>query len=304
MPRIIAAGDIGSNTAHLLVGKWDRGKVTRISDTNEWISLGEIVGREGHIPPDVIALLIKTLTAFRRLASVHKADALYVFATEAMRKASNGKAVITQIKKETGVKIELINARREAELGLRGAWADCKGALPAVLVEVGGGSAQVAYCDEPISGAPTIQQESSLPLGTGILIAQLHIQQPATKDCVTKLNDTINRHLMNLPKPVGNRLIACGGVARGLWRALHPDGNRVLHRDELDYLIRATQRIDAITISARFQVKAKRANTLLPGACLYAAAMDWMGVDTMHVSRFGVREGAILEIGEGKIKCR
>ena len=53
---------------------------------------------------------------------------------------------------------------------------------------------------------------------------------------------------------------------------------------------------------ARFDVKPKRAGTLLPGALVYLALMQKFQLAEVMVSEFGVREGAILEMARGNIK--
>jgi exopolyphosphatase / guanosine-5'-triphosphate,3'-diphosphate pyrophosphatase len=296
--RVFAAADIGSNTAHILVAEANgRGTVRRISDANEWVSLGEIVGKTGEIPPETEALLVKSLRAFRRLAHLHGAESLYVFGTEALRKARNSSTVLKSLERETGIRVELIDGPREAHLGLRGAWTDTSGTTPFTLCEVGGGSAQVGIAQ----AGPAFSESVSLPLGTGILIARCALELPAAPVVLKCLEEAIEAELDRVNFLSGSRLVGCGGVARGLWRALHPDGNRQLLAEELDYLIWATQRINAETTRTRFNVKAKRAFTLLPGAMVYRAVMRRGGFGQLEVSRYGVREGAILEMSEGKV---
>lgn len=284
----------------------DRGKVTRIADTNEWLSLGEIVTRTGSIPLELEDLIIKTFQAFQRLSRLHRASHLYMFATEAMRKASNGQQVLADLAKK-GIAIDLIDGRREAEFGLRGAWLDCnKETDNLLMVETGGGSAQVAFA-KVTEGRPEIVDERSLPLGTGALIGKLGLTQPANKLQIKELREAVREELAPVFEGRTNLgpIIGVGGVARGVWRALHPDGNRRIHAQELDYLIWATSRLTEAEITARFNVKLRRALTLLPGAVVYRTILECTGRDQLRISRFGVREGAILEMAEGRLKpCR
>lgn len=303
MPRILASADIGSNTVHLLVAEVENGHMSRIGDTNEWISLGEIVGRQGKVPAALADRLIRILGDFKKIAVGQGAQAIYVFGTEAIRKASNQKQVLEAIRVATGIKVDIITGQREAELGLRGAWLDCAADGPFVLCEVGGGSAQVAQCVES-EGLPFIEREQSLPIGTGTLIAQLGLEGPCSDEQFRELSNRVREALLDTPassEGEGRRVIACGGVARGLWRALHPDGERVLAAEELDYLIWVTRQLTLDVIVDRFQVKPKRAATLLPGAVVYRFLLAQTGQGQLTVSRFGVREGAILMMSEGKI---
>lgn len=304
MPRVLASADIGSNTVHLLVAEVEGERVSRLGDTNEWISLGEVVGREGQIPDALADRLIKTLDTFKRQAQAQGAEAIYVFGTEALRRASNQERVLKAIRVATGIQVDIITGPQEAELGLRGAWLDCEGPGPFLLVEVGGGSAQVALCTVDHNGEPEIVREASLPLGTGTLIAHNDLKAPVSDATFAALENEIEAQLDSLPTGEAVRMIACGGVARGLWRALHPDGHRELAAEELDYLIWSTRRIAYDVVGDRFMVKPKRAATLLPGATVYSTIMRRSGFRSFTVSRFGVREGAIQGMARGTIPGR
>lgn len=299
MARVYASADIGSNTAHLLVAATDGEIVMRIDNLNEWIALGEVVSRQGEIPKDYTERLVGSLKEFRRVAAAKGSAKLYVFATEAMRMAKNHREVLARIKSEAGIAVEVIPPEREAELSFIGVRLDTSEIEPNLLFEVGGGSAQVAH----VSGSEIIDDQS-LPLGTGRLIAECGLTNPCPAKALgaarAYIASTLGRATVKpLGKPMG---IASGGVARGLWRALHPDGEKSLAREELAYLIWSTERLNVERIIERFNVKAKRAGTLLPGALVYEALMEKFGLAEISVSEFGVREGAILELARGRIK--
>jgi len=296
MPRTYAAVDIGSNTAHLLVGEVQNGSIKKIIDESNWLSLGEVVGKARCIPSSLQDVLVRTLNTFKGEAKQAGAQTMYCFATEAMRVAANNKEVLHKLEKTTGVAIQLISAQREAELGLRGVLLDSD-ASKFLLVEVGGGSAQIAQCTRK-----RIKQEASLPLGTGTLIAKMGLTAPCDYAHLKRTQRAVQSILDSSDIFDGApKVVASGGVVRGLWRAMHPDGDPVLHMEELNYLVWATQRLSGEEIVNRFQVKPKRALTLLPGAIVYREILTHAGHDEMTVSRQGVREGALLEMAEGKI---
>lgn len=299
MARILAAADIGSNTAHLLVAATDGEIVMRIDNLNEWIPLGEIVARTGEIPKEQADQLVGVMKEFRRVSASKRADRLYVFATEAMRSAQNHQAILKRIKAEAGVQVEIIPPSREAEYSFLGVRLDTKEVEPDLMFEVGGGSAQVAL----VTGKE-ILEETSLRLGTGRVIAEAGLKQPCPPEMKENALDYIRTTLQgcSLRTVASPYVIASGGVARGLWRALHPDGEKRLHREELRYLIWSTERLNVERITERFNVKPKRAGTLLPGAMVYHELMNHFGATEIIVSEFGVREGAILQMARNKIK--
>ena len=298
MGRLLSAVDIGSNTIHLLVAEADADGVRKVAESSEWLGLGEAVGRKGEISTVEADAVVKTLNNYKRISRTERAEGWYVFGTEALRKAKNSKSLLKRLKSELGMEVDLITSDREAELGLRGTLVDCGGTESALFVEVGGGSAQVAEIAND-----RLVSDRSLAIGTGALMAKLDLAHPCEHFKVDSLRSVVGEALQEaLVSFEPERMIVSGGVGRGIWRALHADGDRMIHREELDYLIWATPRLTTQQIIERFRVKAKRASTLLPGAIIFRTIMEAYKMDEMLISRYGVREGAILGMVEGSIK--
>ncbi len=294
MIRTYAAADIGSNTAHMLVAATDGEIVMRIDNVNEWIALGEVVARKGEIPKEHADQLVLAMKEFRRVSESKKVRKLYVFATEAMRIASNHVEVLKRIDKEAGVKVEIISSDKEAEFSFRGVQLDTRNYEPSLMIEVGGGSAQIAEVNGDQMG-----QRCSLKLGSGRIIAESNLMNPCTEMALKAAQRYIRSELQRCElKHEGGIAVLSGGVARGLWRAIHPDGEKVIHKYEIEYLLRSVKDLPVDRIISRFSVKQKRAGTLLPGSLVYLELMKHFHIDTVVVSEFGVREGAVLEMAK------
>lgn len=295
MPNVFAAADIGSNTAHLLIAESDGSTVRRIENVNEWIPLGEEVAKKGEISLERSDQLVRVMKEFRKVATDKGAQSLYIFATEAVRSARNHEQTLTRIKKESRVSVNVISPKREAELSLRGIELDYDLNRSDLMFEAGGGSVQIAE----LKGGKIVE-EMSLPLGTGRILAESGMDNPCSEASLLKASNYIDHQLSRIDSSrIGSRAIASGGVARGLWRALHPDSEKELWRLELEYMIWAASRLSSLQIIQRFNVKPKRAGTLLPGALVYMALLKKFKLNSIHVSEFGVREGAVIELSRG-----
>jgi len=289
---VFAVADIGSNTVHLLVGKFHAAKIIRVVNESDWLSLGKIVARSGIVPAPTVQKLIAILERYKDLAESNNAAPLRVFATEAMRLAENREDVLREILENTGCQVDIISPERETKLSLRGARLDAHPDGAYLFVEVGGGSTQVAECKED-----QILRQVSLPLGTGQLIAKCGLQAPCDEQQLESMTQYINDSIepLNAFGDVG-ACVASGGIARGLVRALHPDAEMVLHEQELEYLAWSAAKLQISKIVTRFRVKTQRAGTLVPGSHVILAILQHFHLDHMLVSRFGIREGAILEL--------
>lgn len=269
----------------------------RVDNVNEWIGLGEEVARTGFISDESITRLSAVIKDFRKAAASNQALGLFVFATEAMRCASNHKAVIDRIKKETGVAVEIITPKQEAAFSFRGIQLDTPAVGASVIIEVGGGSAQVLS-----TAAGDMREEISLPLGTGRLAADCELGEGVTQETVAKAETYVDKMVESIEVKRQHALaIGSGGVVRGIWRALHRDGEKRIETYELDYLIRTATNLSVPRLMERFDVKAKRAATLLPGAIVFRSILRRFGLDAIAVSEFGVREGAVQEMDAGRV---
>jgi exopolyphosphatase / guanosine-5'-triphosphate,3'-diphosphate pyrophosphatase len=298
MPRILAAADIGSNTVHMLVGSTDGALVTRLDNVSEWIALGEAVARSGSIADERVDQLVAAMRECQRVAQARKAERFYVFATEAMRSAANLEMVLKRIKKDVGLKVNVISPQKEVELCFLGSLLDMPPEPWELFFDLGGGSGQVSTWERG-----NLKKHVSLPIGTGRIIAHADLQNPCPSEAVFKATHYVREQLSKVEFTVGKgvKAVASGGVVRGLWRALHPDGEKSLARREIDFLIWTASRLPADRLASRYSVKQRRAQTLLPGAIAYSAMMEHFGLEEIAISEFGVREGAILEMARGNL---
>ena len=105
------------------------------------IRLGEDVFDSGSISNAKRDYLIKSLKAFRLLTEVYGVRNVRCCATSAMREALNRAEVILRVEMESGVHIEVINGRLEADLIVNTFWTqDLLKDRSYLYIDVGGGS--------------------------------------------------------------------------------------------------------------------------------------------------------------------
>ncbi|MDI9641156.1 hypothetical protein QPK87_05715 [Kamptonema cortianum] len=292
MSRITAVADIGSNTAHLLVGTVTNCRVKRLANQSVWLDLGQHVREHGEFRPEKVQAIIVALKHYKKVATALGDSNLYCFATQAMREAVNSDFVLKKIEKEAKVKVNVISAEEEATYSCRAISSEFPDVTKAVMVEIGGGSVQVATWEQN-----KLKSLQSLPLGTGFLAARVQLTHPSEQDQIDQLEAAISEHCASIqPREKGTPVILCGGVTRGIWRALHPDGDPVLHVKELDFLTWDCRRLTGTEIASRYRVKPKRALTLATGSRVLSQILNSLGTESATVCQFGVREGAILSL--------
>ncbi len=136
--------DVTSNTIHLLVGEVAGGAVLPVTGEKVSARLGAGVEKTGRLDEGRLALATQAISLFAHIAAL------------------NGGDLVGRVREATGLKMRLISGEEEAALGFRGALSAVRHEGRVLVVDLGGGSAQLILGDP--SGGP--EERVSLPLGT------------------------------------------------------------------------------------------------------------------------------------------
>ncbi len=206
--------DIGSNTLLLLITEPGAdGELRAIVDLCRFGRLGQGLDASGQLHPDAIARSLDICREFRATMDHHAIDRLAVIATEAVRRATNGREFVAPAEVILGAPIEVIPGEREAALaftaqrrslpGLRG--------RPIVVVDVGGASTELIVAEDD-----RVTSAVSVPIGA-VRLAERHLRHdPATADERAALVADIDAALAPLTLPTGSTLVASAGTATTL----------------------------------------------------------------------------------------
>ncbi|KAI1419271.1 Ppx/GppA phosphatase [Xylaria sp. FL1777] len=122
---------------------------------------------------DVIARVSRTLARFKSIANQYGVppENISVFATEAMRKASNTTSMLNAIQSETGLGVHILAPEVETLFGAMGARSGFT-AVNGLFLDLGGGSVQMTYMNSAVRDyeIQAAQTGKSLPFGAARLI--------------------------------------------------------------------------------------------------------------------------------------
>jgi exopolyphosphatase/guanosine-5'-triphosphate,3'-diphosphate pyrophosphatase len=287
--------DVGSNTIHLLVGEVQNGAVLPITGEKVSARLGAGVDETGSIEKARIPLAAEAISLFAQLAALNGAPQPAVLATSAVRDAKNGRALVEKVLEKTGLEMRLISGDEEGLLGFRGAVSalgpDFSWDTPALVVDLGGGSAQFIFGD----AANGPQKRVSLPLGSNRTTERFVHHDPPEAGELDELRKAVLGMLPEWELPEDAPVVAIGGSARATLR---------LSRDELTVvsLGELAQEMSAkpSAVLAREEGLAPERARVMPAAITtLAAVLEHFGGSRLTVARGGIREGAILTMADG-----
>lgn len=204
-----AVVDLGSNSVRLAVFEGLGRNPKPIVNERATLRLAHGIETSGRLDPATMEQARVVLGRFRRIVEALGAAPFEVLATAAVREASNGRAFLTSLAEQLrGVSVRLLSGEEEAALSAAGVLAGIP-AADGVLVDVGGGSLELARLQGGEAGAV-----ATLPLGV------IRLAERARGD-VVKARAIVERELATIPwlsDGAGRDLYVVGGSFRALAR--------------------------------------------------------------------------------------
>ncbi|MCA1850345.1 MAG: Ppx/GppA family phosphatase, partial [Acidobacteria bacterium] len=113
----LAAIDIGSNSIKLVVVEAaSSDSFAVLAREKEVVRLGHDTLREGHLAPDAIGRAAASVGRFRSIAEARGVGQIITIATASVREANNAAEFIEEVRKQTGIRVELLSGLEEARL--------------------------------------------------------------------------------------------------------------------------------------------------------------------------------------------
>ncbi len=282
---------MGSNSVHLLVALVGFGLVEPLRDRSELLGLGETVDRHGAIPAEEMTTLTDLLKSYAVAARRSGAERLTLVGTDPLRRASNADEVKDAIRVVTGVDLRVLSEQEEATLTFVGATRGRVPQGPIVVVDIGGGSTEVATW-APGKGLHV----QSLAIGSSRLTNAMVENDPPTDTEIQRMFEAASAVVDGLaadlvpPSASANdvRAVFVGGTATNVAR---------LGRLSVEHLIAdrfTLGRLTVAQVTSRYDVRPKRAKQLAAGVAIVHALLRSFGIDSAEVSESSLRDGAII----------
>lgn len=291
--------DVGSNTVHLLVVDAHRGAHPWAAYSEKSVlRLAERIGADGRLSSDAADDLVAAVGAARKAAEKHETDELLAFATSAVRDAKNSTKVLDRVREETGVDLRVLPGPDEARktfLAVRRWFGWSAGRL--LVLDIGGGSLEIAA---GIDEEPEVAL--SLPLGAGRLTRERLSSDPPSAAEVERLRAFAQRRLAEVRVGEWDRVAVTSKTFRTLARlagaAPSEEGfrvPRVLTLTGLRQVLGFIRHMPSSALAEMDGVSPARAHQLLAGAVVAEATMRSLGVESVDICPWALREGVILE---------
>lgn len=145
---LYAALDLGTNSCRMLVARPVGGQFEVIDSFSKAVQLGAGLEATGRLSRSSINRTVQALRICQRKLRQHDVRRMRLVATEACRRAKNSRDFIRLVKRETGLKLEIIPPEEEARLAV----ISCAPLVhpktdQLLVVDIGGGSTELVWID-------------------------------------------------------------------------------------------------------------------------------------------------------------
>ncbi len=302
LKRRLGIIDLGSNSVRLVIAHYTPGHAFRIGEEHSRrVRLSEGMSADHRLQPEAMDRTLATLKLFRDICAASGVTHLIPVATAAVRDAANGKEFLARARADAGLKFRVLTGEEEAYLGAL-AVINGLGVRDGIVMEVGGGSAQVSELRRGKS-----KRGVTAPLGAVRLTEAFLKSDPVRDDEAARLADHIAQTFEAwgwMRVEAGGALVGMGGTARALAAIDRTARQYPLdlingYELELARLEPLVEKLRALPVGERVKnvpgLLADRADIILAGAMVVAGALRRAGADRMLISSMGVREGLLYQ---------
>jgi exopolyphosphatase/guanosine-5'-triphosphate,3'-diphosphate pyrophosphatase len=298
---VLAAIDVGSNAIRLLICNVGGDRRTAILESvRDPVRLGGDVFTTGLVSEASIERAVEAFVRFRGLIDKHGARWIRGVATSAIREALNKDLFLDRIAQASGIEISVIGCEEEARLihlaviskiSLKG--------MSALLVDIGGGSAEVTLTDNGniistecfrMGAVRLLQLLEEKERGQQLFHRMVSEYVDATQKRVRK---ELGGQTIDLLVGTGGNIEALGELRRSL---LVRDRNSVLSGGELDSLVRKLQSMTLEERIRELQLRPDRADVIVPAAMVLQKFVKLAGVSEIQIPGVGLKDGLLADM--------
>jgi exopolyphosphatase/guanosine-5'-triphosphate,3'-diphosphate pyrophosphatase len=304
--------DLGTNNCRLLIARPQDSSFTVIDAFSRIVRLGEGLSHSGELSAEAMDRAVGALAICGEKLRRRNVSLSRSVATEACRRARNGRDFTERVRTETGIVLDIIEPQEEARLAVLGCHKLLEpGDGPALIFDIGGGSTELVLIDQE-EGTPRIRAWWSAPWGVVSLTeseGREALEGPdrvaAYKRMRERARHAFSRFVAMLPeKKDGVRLLGTSGTVTTLASvhlALPSYDRRAV--DGLHVPIEAMQQISGMIAGMNYDersalpcIGAERADLVVAGCAILEAIIEIWPAKNLGVADRGIREGILRSL--------
>lgn len=283
----LAAVDIGSNGARLLIKSFEEAGVSSVNIGKVYFTriplrLGKDVFTLGKISKEKQFEMSHMLRAFVHLMRLYRVESYRACATSAMRDAENGAKIVERLQKKNGITLEIIRGEEEASLLYNNMIEKTDaGVGNFAYIDVGGGSTEISVLHDGI-----LAESHSYNVGTLRLLSDR-----VPPETIERMLGDMKRVAERYP---GMRIVGSGGNINKLAKLANTGK---IHKEvRVDALRELRDQLKSLSICERmekFGLREDRADVIVPAAEIFLAIASTYGCQTIVVPNISLADSIV-----------
>lgn len=295
---IYAAVDLGSNSFHMLISRYQHGEFTVLDRQREVVRLAGGLDEDELLSEEVADRALNCLRRFGQLIRPLRDENVRVVGTNALRRLKHKASFLERAEHALGHNIEIIAGREEARLIYLGVskWS-ALGDESRLVIDIGGGSTEI------IAGrGDTTHSRESLEVGCVGLSNEYFADGVLSRKRFTRATTAAElaiQPVVNQFRLAGwSQVIGCSGTMKSLATATIASGwsKDGLHRDGLQKLLQyalTAGHVDKLEIPSLTE---DRKPVFAGGLSILLALFELFEIREMTVSEIALREGVLYDL--------
>ena len=298
VPEVLAAVDLGSNSFHMVVARYDHGQLVIVDRLRETVRLAAGLDTQGRLSRESVTRALQCIERFGQRMRDMRAESVRVVGTNTLRKARRKGAFLDRAREALGHPIEIISGVEEARLIYLGvAHTTPQESGQRLVVDIGGGSTELI-----IGEGLAAKRLESLYMGC-VSFSTAHFADGGITDKRMKRARTAAQLEL---APVVSRFrhsewdsaFGASGTLRAVSDVLLARGspNGTIDREGLEWLLQECLRAGSTDKLRLAGLAADRQDIFPGGLAILIEVFDMLGVGAMRVADGALREGLLYDL--------
>ena len=293
----IAAIDLGSNSFHMIIARWDSDQLILLDRLREPVRLGWGLNDDGSLSDDARERALGCLERFGEVLREYPSRSVRIVGTKTLRSISDSSEFLAAAQARLGHPVEIISGDEEARLvylGVAHCVAPAEGTR--MVIDIGGGSTEIILGQgmEP-------KLKESLSMGCVALSKRFFQDGKVTDKAVKKARIACLQEL----EPVGelflekgwSEVLGASGTIKAVAKVCLAEGwsDGTITRDSLDKIIKI-YREHGKTDAKISGLSDDRQTVFLGGVIVLNALFESLQIESMTAADWALREGLLYDL--------
>lgn len=300
----IAAIDLGSNSFHLIIARWDNDTLTLLDRLREPVRLGWGLQKDGTLDDESRDRALACLERFGERLRDYPSRSVRIVGTKTLRSINDSRDFLAEAQKRLGHPVEVISGEEEARLVYLGV-AHCiaPGEGRRMVVDIGGGSTEVILGQ---GMAPLLKE--SLSMGCVALTKRFFLDGKVTDKLVKKARIACQQEIAPVSDAFLERgwqeVLGASGTIKAVAKVCEQNGwtDGSITAEGLEKIIKQYRDKGDLTLNLK-GLSSDREPVFLGGVIVLSALFESLRIERMQAADWALREGLLYDL-KGRLENR